>query len=225
MVAAALAPLMPGGLAPPPSSYPKLWALVSFLRKYRDRPQFHGIVFCSTRQGAHFLAEALRIAATQPPGAQQGIEPLLGFVEEVALLVGHGVGADDKGRRMPSEVLGSGQLYSEGLAGRGMTAQQQQEVLRAFKVPGRRLLVATNAAEEGLDVPCCEFVVRFSPPSTGTQLLQGRGRARKLGSLYHCLLQAPHGGPQLHGGADNKMHKKSLEEEAALRNVLRSMAE
>ncbi|KAL6749949.1 P-loop containing nucleoside triphosphate hydrolase protein [Haematococcus lacustris] len=225
MVAAALAPLMPCGLAPPPSSYPKLWALVSFLRKYRKRPQFHGIIFCSTRQGAHFLAEALRTAAARPPGAQPGSQPLLGFVEEVALLVGHGVGADDKGRRMPWEVLGSGQLYSEGLAGRGMTAQQQQNVLKAFKVPGRRLLVATNAAEEGLDVPCCEFVVRFSPPSTGIQLLQGRGRARKLGALYHCLLQAPHGGPQLHGGADNKMHKKSLAEEAALRNVLRSMAE
>ena len=29
------------------------------------------------------------------------------------------------------------------------------------QAPGRRLLVATTAAEEGLDVPCCEFVVRF----------------------------------------------------------------
>ncbi|GFH21314.1 hypothetical protein HaLaN_18590, partial [Haematococcus lacustris] len=54
--------------------------------------------------GAHFLAEALRKAATQPPGAQQGIEPLLGFVEEVALLVGHGVGADDKPLHLTSDM-------------------------------------------------------------------------------------------------------------------------
>ncbi len=61
--------------------------------------------------------------------------------------------------------------------------------VHAAQTPGRKLLVATNAAEEGLDLPCCEFVVRFSPPSTGIQLVQGRGRARKLGAQYFCLLQ------------------------------------
>lgn len=49
--------------------------------------------------------------------------------------------------------------------------------------------MATNAAEEGLDVPCCEFVVRFSPPATGVQRVQARGRSRKLGAQYMCLIQ------------------------------------
>jgi ERCC4-related helicase len=49
--------------------------------------------------------------------------------------------------------------------------------------------VATNVAEEGLDVPTCEFVVRYSPPGTGVQRMQGRGRARKLGAKYKCLVQ------------------------------------
>ena len=38
------------------------------------------------------------------------------------------------------------------------------------KAPGRRLLVATTAAEEGMDVPSCEFVVRFSPALSGIQV-------------------------------------------------------
>ncbi len=36
------------------------------------------------------------------------------------------------------------------------------------QAPGRRLLVATTAAEEGMDVPCCEFVVS---PLSDSQLL------------------------------------------------------
>jgi len=32
-----------------------------------------------------------------------------------------------------------------------------------LQAPGRQLLIATSAAEEGLDVPSCEFVVRASP--------------------------------------------------------------
>ncbi|KAF5836541.1 hypothetical protein DUNSADRAFT_5829 [Dunaliella salina] len=160
--------------------------------------------------------------------------PLLGFIQDVHVFVGHGSPGQDKSRlAIPTEGAGGGvgSGAAAGAAGAGadwatasgMTIYQQQAVLDAFKAPGRRILVATNAAEEGLDVPCCEFVVRFSPPATGVQRVQARGRSRKLGAQYMCLIQM-HAGVQ-HGGSDAALQGKSDAEEAALRRVLSKVAQ
>ncbi len=55
--------------------------------------------------------------------------------------------------------------------------------------PGRKVLIATSAAEEGMDVPACEFVVRYNAASTGIQLVQSRGRARQRASEFVAILQ------------------------------------
>lgn len=49
----------------------------------------------------------------------------------------------------------------------GMTGAMQSEVVAWFKSYGRKVLVATSAAEEGLDVQACELVVRYSVTVTG----------------------------------------------------------
>lgn len=49
----------------------------------------------------------------------------------------------------------------------GMSSRQQQAVMADFRQPGRRLLVSTSAAEEGIDVPRCQFVVRYAATQTG----------------------------------------------------------
>lgn len=55
----------------------------------------------------------------------------------------------------------------------GMTSKQQQAVMADFRQPGRRLLVSTSAGEEGIDVPRCEFVVRYTATQTGAHGLRG----------------------------------------------------
>ena len=47
------------------------------------------------------------------------------------------------------------------------------------------LLVATDAAEEGIDVADCEFVIRFNWFGTTKSHIQGSGRARKAGSTCY----------------------------------------
>ncbi|KAH9296951.1 hypothetical protein KI387_028633, partial [Taxus chinensis] len=51
------------------------------------------------------------------------------------------------------------------------------------------ILVATNVAEEGLDIQTCSLVIRFDLPNTVASFIQSRGRARMLESEYIFLVE------------------------------------
>lgn len=94
-----------------------------------------------------------------------------------------------------------------------MTGKQQELTLEAFRKPGTKVLVATSAAEEGLDIVNCEFVVRYSMPKTGIQRVQSKGRSRK-GGIYLSLVVRD---------VDDKLEKKSRHEETLLVQVLQEV--
>ncbi|GLI64807.1 hypothetical protein VaNZ11_008214 [Volvox africanus] len=171
------------------STFPKFWALLQYLQSYRDKPNFHGIIFVRTRQAVFYVADMIRRVAQ------------LQFVE-VLELIGH----TDTMKRVSLSP-------KEDRHGRGMSDSEQQQVLRLFKEPGRKVLVATSAAEEGLDVPSCEFVVRYNAAATGIQLLQSRGRARQRVSEFCVILQD--------GTLDTSLHHKSCLEEGNMAAWLR----
>jgi ERCC4-related helicase len=74
--------------------------------------------------------------------------------------------------------------------------------------------VATSAAEEGLDIPACELVVRFSAAASGIVRAQSRGRARVRGSRVLSLVS----------GGDAPLHKKARLEEQAMQEYLQGLA-
>jgi hypothetical protein len=49
LVDGALSPMVPGGLSPPPASFPKLWALVQFVRQYRYVGLLMKMMRCAVR--------------------------------------------------------------------------------------------------------------------------------------------------------------------------------
>eukprot|EP00667_Euglena_gracilis_P017753 EG_transcript_18749 len=59
-----------------------------------------------------------------------------------------------------------------------MPPEEQRQNLEAFRKKDVRILVATAALEEGLNVPECSWVIRFDRLSTTKQHIQGSGRAR-----------------------------------------------
>lgn len=61
--------------------------------------------------------------------------------------------------------------------------------LAAFKAGTVNLLVCTVVAEEGMDVPEANVVIRFDPMVHSVSYVQGRGRARAEGSSYVVLAE------------------------------------
>ncbi|KAI7843234.1 hypothetical protein COHA_003068 [Chlorella ohadii] len=90
-----------------------------------------------------------------------------------------------------------------------------QAVMADFRQPGRRLLVSTSAAEEGIDVPRCEFVVRYAATQTGRERVQSAGRARKFGSRFVEIIEATH--------EELSLIRKSRAEEANMKAAVRAL--
>jgi ERCC4-related helicase len=93
--------------------------------------------------------------------------------------------------------------------------QSNPHYCHSLQAPGRHLLLATSAAEEGLDLPACQAVVRFSVAASGIQRTQSRGRARVRDSRYLSLV----------GWSDLALHHKACNEEDNLREYLRQLTE
>lgn len=60
----------------------------------------------------------------------------------------------------------------------GMSLTKQEDVMDSFRTGKTNLLVATSVAEEGIDVPECNLVIRYQHVSNEISLRQIQGRAR-----------------------------------------------
>ncbi|KAG2482610.1 hypothetical protein HYH03_018454 [Edaphochlamys debaryana] len=176
-------------------AFPKFWSLLEFLQGYEGKGPFRGIIFVRTRQAVYHVADMIRRSEQ------------LSFVQALELTGQQGA----KGRGLASPA----DRHS-----RGMSNAQAQLVLGLFKQPGggAKVLIATSVAEEGLDIPSCEFVVRYNAAGTGIQLLQSRGRARQKVAVFLTIL--------VEDTLDVHLHAKSRREEANMRqyNQRRSAA-
>ncbi|KZF23112.1 hypothetical protein L228DRAFT_219379 [Xylona heveae TC161] len=70
--------------------------------------------------------------------------------------------------------------------------RQQMVTLMKFRQGEINCLFATSIAEEGLDIPDCNLVIRFDLYSTLIQYIQSRGRARHVNSRYIHMVQRGH---------------------------------
>ncbi|EIW85519.1 P-loop containing nucleoside triphosphate hydrolase protein [Coniophora puteana RWD-64-598 SS2] len=147
---------------------PKVKALVDVLLEHHSASpgSFHGIVFVEQRHVAMCLAKIL----PRIPELREHIR--------CAELVGHGTGHQHKKNQPPTAQA------------RGMGLARQQDIVRSFREGKLNLLIATSVAEEGLDFPACDIVVRFDPVHHMVGYVQSRGRARTKTSAFVIMVQA-----------------------------------
>ena len=69
-----------------------------------------------------------------------------------------------------------------------MTDKQVDESLDKFRSGECNLLVATDIAQEGIDIKECNFVIRYSFVSNAIGTIQAIGRARMEGSQCFLLV-------------------------------------
>lgn len=59
--------------------------------------------------------------------------------------------------------------------------------LHKFRQNEINILISTNIIEEGVDIPSCNMIIRFTKPPNFGSYTQSKGRARSLNSVYYLL--------------------------------------
>lgn len=72
----------------------------------------------------------------------------------------------------------------------GLLQNEQKDTIRNFREGVLNLLISTNVAEEGLDIPECNLVVRYGLMTNEVAQQQAIGRARASDSVYSVVAQA-----------------------------------
>ncbi|XP_075894754.1 ATP-dependent RNA helicase DHX58 [Nelusetta ayraudi] len=86
-------------------------------------------------------------------------------------------------------------LTGSGIGLSHMTQNEQKDTIRNFRQGHLNLLISTSVAEEGLDIPQCNLVVRYGLLTNEIAQKQAVGRARAKDSRYSVVAQE--GGKEL----------------------------
>nr|WLW15875.1 LGP2 [Spinibarbus sinensis] len=83
----------------------------------------------------------------------------------------------------------AGILTGAGTGANHMTQNEQKETIKHFRNGILNLLISTSVAEEGLDIPECNLVVRYGLLTNEIAQQQASGRARAMNSVYSVVAE------------------------------------
>lgn len=72
---------------------------------------------------------------------------------------------------------------------KGLTQNEQKEIIKAFKIGEYDVLLSTSVAEEGIDIPAVDLVILYEPVPSEVRMIQRRGRTgRKRSGRVKVLI-------------------------------------
>jgi endoribonuclease Dicer len=140
---------------------PKVICLLRLLRKYQ-LPMIQQKKRCIVFVGRRMIAEGLH-----------QLLALFGDIYLAGMSFGYVVGLGNRGSALTT-ISSTDQIHA---------------TFSAFRNGTIDTLIATNVAEEGIDIPTCHLVIIFDSFRTTSGYIQSRGRARDLGSKYLVMVE------------------------------------
>ncbi|KAK0637326.1 hypothetical protein B0T17DRAFT_521368 [Bombardia bombarda] len=110
-------------------------------------------------------------------------------------------------------LVGGGKIGS-GYDNHKVSFRDQVLTILKFKRGELNCIFATSVAEEGLDIPDCNVIVRFDLYKTLIQYIQSRGRARQEGSEYIHMIERGNG-----------LHRRKVAQNKVAEDALRKFCE
>ncbi|KAM4645626.1 ATP-dependent RNA helicase DHX58 isoform 2-T2 [Amazona ochrocephala] len=173
---------------------PRLDKLEAILREhFQPLGASRGIVFTKTRQSAHSLLSWLQDTATLcGPHIRAAVLTGAGYSNQTRPMtqVSRGWEGWDRPLCALRVVLGLGAPRSCFSIAAISPQNEQQDVIKLFRNGTLNLLFSTSVAEEGLDIPECNIVVRYGLMTNEIAMMQAQGRARAENSVYFVLAKA-----------------------------------
>ncbi|CAM9615817.1 unnamed protein product [Ectocarpus sp. 13 AM-2016] len=125
------------------------------------------------------------------PGGKKGFRGIVFVVQRVTThVLAHAIAVDPRlAPRFSTACLYASS--SPATASLSVTKAQAQASIEAFRSGSVNLLLATVVAEEGMDIPKANCVVRYDAMVHAVSMVQGRGRAREEDSSFVVLRERP----------------------------------
>ncbi|XP_071492250.1 antiviral innate immune response receptor RIG-I-like [Diadema antillarum] len=109
-----------------------------------------------------------------------------------------------------TRVVGQGKAVED-----AQTQAKQEAALQEFRTGRANVLVATDIVQEGLDVPACNFIIRYNFVSNEIGTVQAKGRARAIDSQCFLIVESN----SLNEHREQKNRKKVRDIERALMRI------
>ncbi|KAH6692388.1 RNase3 domain-containing protein [Plectosphaerella plurivora] len=97
-----------------------------------------------------------------------------------------------------------------------MSYRDQLMTIAKFKRGDFNCLVSTSVAEEGIDIPDCNVVIRFDLFTSVIQYIQSKGRARHMQSQYICM-------SELGNGKESQIRSQMTHDMATIRDFCQAL--